>query len=218
MKLLNKFLETELGLNPSEFEKQFLVYEKLLLEWNEKINLVSRKTVSIEDHILNSVFFLKKYDFSKIKKIADIGTGGGFPGIPLKILFPETDLTLIDSIQKKVTVLEDIVRKMNFENVNILCGRAEEISSDKKHKNKYDAVISKAVAPLDKLYLWGKDFLNKKSEMLCIKGGNIEAEQKALNNLKTKEKFRIEVKVINFDFESSYKIEDKKLVIIEKRY
>lgn len=215
MNLLNKFIEKDLGLNPDKYENQFLMYEKLLLDWNKNINLVSRKTISIEDHILNSVFFLNKYNFSQVKKVADIGTGGGFPGIPLKILFPSIELTLIDSIRKKVNVLEDIVKKMGFEYVNTLCGRAEEIAADKKQGNKYDVVISKAVAPLDKLYLWGKDFLNENGEMLCIKGGNIDEELTELNSLKIKGKFKFDIKLINFDFESPCKIEDKKLVLIK---
>lgn len=210
MELVKKFLENELHLNPAEFLDKFILYERLLLEWNKKINLISRKSASIEDHILNSIFFLTKYKFDKFSSIADIGTGGGFPGIPLKILFPEIEFILIDSIQKKMVAVNDIIEKMNLNNIKVVWGRAEEISEESMYKGKFDVIISKAVAPLDEFYIWGKAFLNIKGETLCIKGGDIEEEIRSLKKLK----YKFRVKVINFDFEEPYKIEDKKLVII----
>lgn len=210
MKILEKFLSEELKLDASIYKRSFFDYEKILLDWNTKINLVSRKTESIEEHILNSIFFLTKYDFKKIKKFADIGTGGGFPGIPLKILFPETGALLVDSIQKKINVVQDIIIKMNLTGIKAVCGRAEMISTDTTHFEKYDCVISKAVAPLADLYQWGRDFLKPTGEMVCIKGGDIAEEIPALNKLK----YKFNTEVIKFDFDPVYKIEDKKIVVI----
>jgi len=210
MNLLKKFLSDELHLNPEIYLSDFMKYEKLLLEWNTKINLVSRKTNSIEDHIVNSIFFLTKFNFENVKSIADIGTGGGFPGIPLKILYPGLKLLLVDSIQKKINVLNDIIEKMELKNTDAVCGRAETVSEEAKYKNKFDCVISKAVAGLDKLYEWGNGFLNDKGTMICIKGGDIEKEITELNKMR----YNFKVEVINFDFEKEYGIEDKKIVII----
>ena len=165
-------------------------------------------------HYLLKFFFLKKYDFSRIRSMADIGTGGGFPGIPLKILYPEMDLLLLDSIKKKTVAVEDIVKQMNLQNVKVVCGRAEEVSKDEQFRNKYDAVISKAVAPLSELFIWGKGLINQKGEMLCIKGGDITEELSALN----KKKYNFNAEVINFEPDSSYGIEDKKLVVIKKSH
>lgn len=211
MEILNRFIERELNMDSSVFQKEFDLYNELLLEWNKKVNLVSRKTVSIEDHILNSIFFLTKHNIEKAGTIADIGTGGGFPGIPLKILFPEKEITLIDSIRKKVSAVNDIIENIKLEKINAVCARAEEISEKEEFKNKFDTVISKAVAPLDNLYLWGKNFMKRNGEMLCIKGGNIDEELASLNKLK----YKFDVKVINFNSDKTYKIEDKKLVIIK---
>ena len=213
MNLLKKFLSDELHLNPDKYLSDFMRYEKLLLEWNTKINLVSRKTDSIEDHILNSIFFLTKFNFENIKSIADIGTGGGFPGIPLKILYPGLKLLLVDSIQKKVNVLNDIIEKMELKNTEAICGRAEIVSEETNYRNKYDCVISKAVAGLDKLYDWGNGLLNDKGTMICIKGGDIEKELTELKKLR----YNFKVEVVNFDFEKIYGIEDKKIVIIKNK-
>src|SRR5690606_3538736 len=128
MHLLEKFLSEELKIKETDlFLKLFSEYQTLLLEWNYKINLISRKSDSIENHILNSIFFLTKYPLTGKESIVDVGTGGGFPGIPLKILYPELSLTLLDSITKKTMVLEDITQKLGLDAV-ILSGRAEEIS------------------------------------------------------------------------------------------
>ncbi len=210
MNLLKQFLSDELKLNPDHYLSDFMKYEELLLDWNKKINLVSRKTDSIEEHILNSIFFLTKYNFENIKSVADIGTGGGFPGIPLKILYPDLKLLLVDSIQKKVSVLKDIIEKLNLKNTEAVCGRAEIISEDLNYINKFDCVISKAVAGLDKLYDWGNGFLNDNGTMICIKGGDIEGELTVLNKLR----YEFQIEVINFIFKIEYGVEDKKIVLI----
>lgn len=209
MKLAEQFLIQELGiLQPLEILNKFNRYEKLLLEWNEKINLVSRKTGSIENHIINSIFFLKKYPLKGSEKIIDIGTGGGFPGIPLKILYPELEITLLDSIRKKITVVSDIAEKMNL-GIEVLTGRAEELSKKQNYKAKFDVVISKAVSTLDNLYTWGHDFLNDSGRMVCLKGGDLKTELSELLHKNT-----VKTEIIEYSFPSEYNIEDKKIVII----
>lgn len=214
MELLKRFIEKELKKDSSFFINEFILFEMLLLEWNEKINLISRKSVSAEDHIINSIFFLTKYSFENVKSVADIGSGGGFPGITLKILFPEIRVTLIDSIKKKVNVQQDIIEKMNLKKIEALCGRAEELSDQTKYKSKYDIVISKAVSSLDNLYLWGNKFLNSNGEMICIKGGNIEEEISSLLKLKKS----LSVEVISFEDLLPYSVEDKKIVVIKNKF
>lgn len=212
MELLGKFLDQELKIiDTAPLLKLFTQYQQLLLEWNTKINLVSRKTDSIENHILNSIFFLKKYPLTGNEKIIDIGTGGGFPGIPLKILFPELSVTFLDSIAKKMMVVEDITTKMGL-NVKILTGRAEEISQNPNFKGKYEVVISKAVAPLESLYEWTSDFMTSSGKMICIKGGDITEEQKSLDRAYP----GVKTETIEYSFPSEYNIEDKKIVIITK--
>lgn len=214
MELLKRFIEIEMHKDPSLYMDDFIRFEKLLLEWNDKINLISRKSVSAEDHIINSVFFLTKYSFENVKTVADIGSGGGFPGIPLKILFPEIKITLIDSIRKKVNVQQDIIGKMGLKKTEAVCGRAEELSVDSKYKAKYDIVISKAVSSLDNLYLWGKNFLNLKGEMICIKGGSIDEEVSSLLKLNK----NLSVEIISFEELLPYSVEDKKIVVIKNKY
>ena len=209
MKTLPVFLENELGItNNDVLIPQFKKYERLLLDWNKKLNLVSRKTTSIEEHILNSVFFLTKYKLNGKENLIDIGTGGGFPGIPLKILYPDLKLTLVDSIQKKVKALDDIIIKMNFKETKAVCSRAEDLLNKKDYAKKYDIVISKAVAPLYKLYKWGKGFLNKNGRMICIKGGDISDEIKSFKRKNQNIKFN----VIDYRFSNVYNIEGKKIV------
>ncbi len=212
MELLKRFIEKELRKDPSLFINEFVIFEKLLLEWNKKINLISRKSISAEDHIINSVFFLTKYSFENVKTVADIGSGGGFPGIPLKLLFPEISISLVDSIKKKVNVQQDIIEKMELKKIEALCGRAEDLSVMPKYRSKYDVVISKAVSSLDNLYLWGKNFLNSKGEMICIKGGSIEEEISSL----LKQNKNLSVEVVSFDKLLQYSVEDKKIVVIKK--
>lgn len=211
MQLLEDFLTNELGLNDTDEKMDlFTEYQNYLLEWNKKINLVSRKTDSIETHLLNSLFFIKEYPLKGFEKIIDIGTGGGFPGIPLKIIYPDISITLLDSINKKVTVVSDIIQKLGFINAEAVCGRAEEISTQNRFNKKYDIVISKAVSTLDNLYNWGHEFLNDNGKFICIKGGNVSDEISGL----IKSYPGIKTQVLDFLLPEKYNIEDKKIVII----
>ncbi|HRE41905.1 MAG TPA: 16S rRNA (guanine(527)-N(7))-methyltransferase RsmG [Ignavibacteria bacterium] len=211
MDLLFEFIENELNIKlTSDKQEQFLNFEKFLLEWNQKINLVSRKTTTIEKHIIDSVFFLKAKRFNESDKIADIGTGGGFPGIPLKILFPNNDFVLFDSVGKKIMVVNYIIEKLKLKKIKGIAARAEEISILPAHKNKFNYVVSKAVAPAVKLYEYGVNFLKQSDKILCIKGGDLSEETAQL----LKKYKNINFQITEFNFPEKYNLTDKKLLTI----
>lgn len=211
MNLLKKFLEEELSIQDERVIEDFNDYNKYLTEWNTKVNVISRKNESIENIVLNSIFFLTKYKFNSRAKVIDIGTGGGFPGIPLKILFPETEITLCDSIRKKINVVDDVIKQMGLINAEAICSRAEELKYKKKYSKMYDYVVSKSVAPLDNLFKWGRGLLNQGGEFLCIKGGYMNEE---IEDLKKRNR-DAQVEVTEFMFAEEYNVEDKKLVTIK---
>lgn len=212
MILLKKFVD-EFGITNSEKYVDFCTFNEIILEWNQKVNVISRKNVSTENIILNSVFFLVKYKFNSNAKVLDIGTGGGFPGIPLKILFPDITITLCDSIRKKINVVDDTIKRMNLLNAEAVCSRAEELETNNKYFRKFDYVVSKSVAPLESLFKWGKNLIKEDGLFLCIKGGNMSDE---INDL-TKRNKSVSVEVIEYSFPDLYYIEDKKLVIIKNK-
>jgi 16S rRNA (guanine527-N7)-methyltransferase len=154
-------------------EKQF---NDLLVEWNKKINLVSRKKPDVFDLIDDSKLFFEAIDFTSGVKILDLGTGGGFPGIVIALHHPEANLTLVDSIQKKINVVTDIVKQMNLQNVSVICARAEEISQLPEHKNKYDYVTARSVTVLQELAKWSKNLLKPCGKLIAVKGGDIKGE------------------------------------------
>jgi 16S rRNA (guanine527-N7)-methyltransferase len=211
MNVLKKFLEEELNIPDERVIKEFTDYNKYLTEWNSKVNVISRKNDSIENIALNSVFFLTKYKFNPSAKVIDIGTGGGFPGIPLKIIYPDIDITFCDSIRKKINVVEDIIKQMGFNNAEVICARAEELKYKKKYFRKYDYVVSKSVASLDNLFKWGRGLLNETGEFLCIKGGDMTEE---LEDLRKRNRDAI-AEVTDYALPEEYNIEDKKLVTIK---
>jgi len=143
--------------------KQFSELEKLYKAWNLKINLVSRKDIEglYEKHVLHSLSIASVFKFSEGSEIIDIGTGGGFPGIPLAIFFPQVRFHLVDSIAKKIMVVKDIVTETGLTNVTTTQIRAEDIKD-----RKFDFVVSRAVAPLKELWKWSKPLLrNRRSEI-----------------------------------------------------
>lgn len=157
---------------------QFRCLDDLYQDWNLKINVVSRK--DIEElylrHVLHSMGISKIIQFQPEAKVMDVGTGGGFPGIPLAILFPETQFHLVDSIGKKIKVVNEVKDGLGLQNVKTTHGRVEEV------KDSYDFIVSRAVAQMDTFVRWTKDKIAKKQKhdlkngILYLKGGDLTDE------------------------------------------
>ncbi len=160
--------------------EQFRQLAPLYKNWNEKINVISRKDIDhiFEHHILHSLAIAKVVSFPAGAKILDLGTGGGFPGIPLAVMFPEAQFLLVDSIAKKLTVVGDIARAINLKNVVTQHARVETL------KGQYDYITNRAVAKLDKLCEWISDI--DCNNLISLKGGKIDEEIKLINGMSTK--------------------------------
>lgn len=157
-------------------ENQFTQLESLYKDWNSKINVISRK--DIDDlyikHVLHSLGIAKVHSFKKGETVLDVGTGGGFPGVPLAILFPETHFTLIDSIGKKIKVVEEVVQALQLKNVKAQQIRAEEV------KGTFDFVVSRAVTRIKPFYSWVINKIKPEGSILYLKGGDLTEEMAEL--------------------------------------
>lgn len=164
--------------------KKFRMLDGLYHEWNAKINVISRKDIDnlYEHHVLHSLSIAELIRFKPGTKVMDLGTGGGFPGIPLAILFPEASFHLVDSIGKKIKVCQEIVNALKLQNVTTQWCRAEEI------KDKYHFVVSRAVMPLSDLVKIIRKNISKEqinglpNGIICLKGGELEHETLPLKN------------------------------------
>jgi len=164
-------------LNTKQTE-QFAKLDAAYRSWNEKINVISRKDIDLlyERHVLHSLSIAKVISFKPNTDILDVGTGGGFPGIPLAILFPECKFTLVDSIGKKIQVVKAVSEELGLKNVEAFHMRAEQL------KSHYDFVISRAVAPALEIINWTKDLISKNhfhqkpNGWLLLKGGDLKEE------------------------------------------
>ncbi|MBK8922040.1 MAG: 16S rRNA (guanine(527)-N(7))-methyltransferase RsmG [Saprospirales bacterium] len=180
MQMLEKYFLSLTALQQARFGR----LEPLYREWNEKINVISRQDIDHLElhHVLHSLAIAKVFAFKPGARLLDLGTGGGFPGIPLAILLPEVDFTLVDGTGKKITVVKEVVQALELSNVTALHCRVEEL----KMPGAFDFVVSRAVAPLDKLLLWSHRLFKKKhlhaypNGLIALKGGNINAELAAL--------------------------------------
>lgn len=147
--------------------KKFISF---LLKKNETMNLTAiKKKDMLEKHIYDSLLITKVFDFSN-KCILDVGSGGGFPGIPLAILYKNANFTLIDSINKKAKYLEEAINYLELKNVKVICNRVEKIN------NKYDVIISRALAKLNKIILLTKHLINSNNILITLKGKNAFCE------------------------------------------
>ena len=164
-----------------EQNRQLSGLKEIYTEWNQKINVISRKDMDnfYLHHVLHSLAIAAQFNFSPGSQVLDLGTGGGFPGVPLAIIFPETNFVLADSINKKLTVVNAACESLEIKNVITRHTRAEDIRD-----LKFDAVVSRAVAPLNDLWQWSRPLLKKnkiKTEdqpngLVCLKGGDLSAE------------------------------------------
>ncbi|MBL6655619.1 MAG: 16S rRNA (guanine(527)-N(7))-methyltransferase RsmG [Flavobacteriaceae bacterium] len=163
----------------SKQRAQISELERLYNDWNLKINVVSRKDIEqiYLRHVLHSMCIAKFISFKANSNVIDVGTGGGFPGIPLAILFPEVNFTLVDSIGKKLKVVEEVVSGLNLSNVKTIQSRAEDLTS-----GQFDFVVSRAVAYMPTFVHWTQHLLSKKNRhqiangILYLKGGDLEEE------------------------------------------
>jgi len=170
----------------SEFTPQQLsqltALEALYREWNEKINVISRKDIDglYEKHVLHSLSIAALFAFQPGDEVMDLGTGGGFPGVPLAIFFPDTRFHLVDSINKKLKVVQEVASALGLDNITTQHTRAEDIKN-----RRFDIVVSRAVAPLGDLWRWSKPLLRKRKTpypagapngLMCLKGGDLAQE------------------------------------------
>ena len=163
---------------------KFRMLDELYHDWNTKINIISRKDIDnlYEHHVLHSLGIAELIQFKPGTKVMDLGTGGGFPGIPLAIMFPETSFHLVDSIGKKIKVCQEVANSLSLNNVTTQWCRAEDI------KDKYHFVVSRAVMPLADLVIITRKNISKEqinalpNGIICLKGGELENETFPLKN------------------------------------
>ncbi len=206
------FLKYWPDLDESKVE-QLLQLQDLYVDWNQKINVVSRKDMDsfMLHHVLHSLAITKYIRFQPGSRVLDLGTGGGFPGIPLSIFFPDVQFHLVDSIGKKIKVVEGVKESLGLLNVTSQHARVEEV------KGQFDFVVSRAVAPLSELLTWTKGKYSGEQRnalpngLICLKGGDLKEEI-----AQVKSQYIVEEYKISNDFSDSF-FETKKVVYAVKR-
>lgn len=199
----------------SEIENKFIKYRDLLKEWNQKINITS-----IEDdeeiyvkHFLDSILLLFNSTINENKSLIDVGTGGGFPGYPLKIVNDNYNVTLLDSLRKRIDFLDEVKKELNLHNVELIHGRAEDFGQNNSYREKFDICVSRAVAPLNVLSEYCLPFVKVGGYFAAYKSENISPEisnsENAIKKLGGKVKEIREVNLPGTDIV-------RKIVVIEK--
>lgn len=193
--------------------KRLYNYMNLLIEWNEKINLtaiIEPKEI-ITKHFIDSLTVLKYVE--DIDSIIDIGTGAGFPGIPLKIVSEGINCTLLDSLNKRLNFLNEVITKLELKDIKTIHARAEELGIKNEHRGQYNIAVSRAVAPLNILLEYISPYVKVGGKCICMKGPNVEEELKASKNAIQKLNLKIS-KIENFILPGTDNI--RNIIVLEK--
>lgn len=169
----------ELGISITDKQlQQFIDYYELLVDWNSRMNLTSITEYGevIKKHFVDSVSLISFYDFSKVESIIDVGTGAGFPGIPLKIMLPDISVLLLDSLNKRVNFLNHVIENISLENINAIHSRAEDAGLDPTYRERYDLCVSRAVANLSTLSEYCLPFVKVGGNFVSYKSADIKDE------------------------------------------
>ena len=212
----------EINIYLSDFQlEQFYNYMNILIEWNKFMNLtgITDPKEIIIKHFIDSLTVLDKID--KNNTIIDVGTGAGFPGIPIKIASPDTEVVLLDSLNKRVNFLNEVIKKLQLKGIKTVHGRAEDYGRDKNYREKYDVAIARAVAPLNILLEYLMPFVRVKGKCLCMKGANSEEEislsKRAIEKLGGKLIYTEEFLIPNTDMKRKI-VEIEKIKNTEEKY
>lgn len=175
--LENASLNEGLNFNEDMYNK-FIKYKELIKEWNEKINLtaITEDEEVIKKHFIDSLKVYKINELKNCKNIIDIGTGAGFPGIPMKIVNPDCNFVLLDSLNKRINFLNEVISNLNLENIRTIHGRAEDFAQDNEYRERFDGVVSRAVANLTVLSEFCIPYLKVGGYFVALKGPAIDEE------------------------------------------
>ena len=197
--LLDKVNELSIELNEKQV-KQFIKFYEMLVEWNKVMNLtgITEYDEVVEKHFVDSLSIVNVVDMNDIHKVIDIGTGAGFPGIPLKIAFPHLEITLLDSLNKRIKFLNAVIDELGLENIHTIHGRAEDFAKQEKYREKYDLCVSRAVANLSTLSEYCLPYVAVDGMFVPYKSGDIEEE---LNNSKKA------IQILGGKIENTFKFE-----------
>ena len=193
--------------------KQLDLYYELLIEWNEKINLtgITEKNEVYLKHFYDSSTMNMVINLNNVKKLCDIGTGAGFPGIVIKILFPNIFVTLVDSLEKRCKFLNIVINELKLDNIEVIHDRAEDFS--KKHREEYDVVTSRAVAKLNTLLEYSVPIAKINGKIIELKGNIQDELEKSMNAIT---KLDIETEKI-YNFKLPYENSNRNIIVFNKK-
>lgn len=207
----------QLGIELNEIQiEQFMIYYEFLIEKNKVMNLtgITEFDEVMVKHFLDSLAIVKAVNMSKVKRMLDMGTGAGFPGIPLKIVFPQVEAVLMDSLNKRILFLQELIEKCRIKKITAVHGRAEEFAKKKEYRETFDLCVSRAVANLSSLSEYCLPYVKTEGLFISYKSGNIDTEvQNAGNAIKVlgaQKKEVIKFQLPDSDIERSFIVIQKK--------